>query len=72
HHRLIDMGFNQKQTVTILYSASCILGLSATVMAAQGMIKGLILIVSLVPIGIFLIWFAAKRKNDFKDKENEK
>ena len=71
HHRLIDMGFNQKQTVTILYSASCILGLSATVMAAQGMIKGLILIVSLVPIGVFLVWFAAKRKNDFKDKENE-
>ncbi len=71
HHRLIDMGFNQKQTVSILYSVSCILGLSATVMAAQGMIKGLILIISLVPIVIFIVWFAVKRKNDFKNKENE-
>lgn len=71
HHRLIDMGFNQKQTVSILYSASCILGLSATVMAARGMVKGLILIAALTPVVIFVVWFAVKRKNEFKDKENE-
>lgn len=71
HHRLIDMGFNQKQTVSILYSASCILGLSATVMAAQGMLKGLILIVSLIPVVIFAVWFAVTRKHEFKEKENE-
>ena len=29
HHRLIDMGFNQKQAVAILYVISAILGLSA-------------------------------------------
>ncbi len=71
HHRLIDMGFNQKQTVSILYSASCILGLSATVMAARGMVKGLILIAALAPVVIFVVWFAVKRKHEFKDKENE-
>ncbi|MBR2471301.1 MAG: undecaprenyl/decaprenyl-phosphate alpha-N-acetylglucosaminyl 1-phosphate transferase [Clostridia bacterium] len=71
HHRLIDMGFNQKQTVTILYSASCILGLSATVMAARGMVKGLILIAALSPVVVFVVWFAVKRKHEFKDKENE-
>lgn len=71
HHRLIDMGFNQKQTVTILYSASCILGLSATVMAARGMVKGLILIAALSPVVVFVVWFTVKRKHEFKDKENE-
>ena len=29
HHRLIDMGFNQKQAVAVLYVISAILGLSA-------------------------------------------
>ena len=32
HHRLIDMGFNQKQAVAVLYVISAILGLSAVVL----------------------------------------
>lgn len=35
HHRLIDMGFNQKQAVAILYVISAILGLSAVVLTTS-------------------------------------
>ena len=37
HHRLIDMGFNQKQAVAILYVISAILGLSAVVLTTRGL-----------------------------------
>ena len=36
HHRLIDMGFNQKQAVAMLYIISAILGLSAVVLTTSG------------------------------------
>ncbi len=44
HHRLIDMGLNQKQAVAVLYSISAILGLAAVVITTSGEIKALILI----------------------------
>ncbi len=43
HHRLIDLGFNQKQAVAILYCISAILGLTAVVLATSGPLKALIL-----------------------------
>ena len=49
HHRLIDLGFNQKQSVHILYAISGMLGLSAVLFTSEslfGMI--LMLAVSLV------------------------
>ena len=36
HHRLIDMGLNQKQAVACLYVISAILGLSAVVLTTGG------------------------------------
>ena len=36
HHRLIDMGFTQKQAVAMLYVISAILGLSAVVLTTTG------------------------------------
>ncbi len=36
HHRLIDMGLSQKQTVAILYVIAMILGLSAVMVVGQG------------------------------------
>ena len=44
HHRLIDMGLNQKQAVAVLYSISGILGLAAVLITTSGEIKALILI----------------------------
>ncbi|MBZ4647412.1 MAG: UDP-GlcNAc:undecaprenyl-phosphate/decaprenyl-phosphate GlcNAc-phosphate transferase [Petroclostridium sp.] len=48
HHRLIDMGFSQKQTVMILYTISGILGLSAVVLAGSGALSAMILILSVL------------------------
>ncbi len=47
HHRLIDMGFNQKQAVAVLYVISAILGLSAVVLTTSGPVKAMLLLLAL-------------------------
>lgn len=61
HHRLIDMGFSQKQTVAILYSITSLLGLSAIIMSTSGtMVQGIFLLVS---VALFLgVGFYFSRK----------
>jgi len=44
HHKLIDMGFNQKQAVAILYAISATLGLTAVVLTSSGEVKAIILL----------------------------
>ena len=51
HHRLIDMGFNQKQAVAVLYIISAILGLSAVVLTTSGALKAMLLLVALCAAG---------------------
>ncbi|MDD6800481.1 MAG: MraY family glycosyltransferase [Firmicutes bacterium] len=53
HHRLIDMGFNQKQTVRILYAICGILGVSAVLLSFEFFGKAAIVIVA--GFTIFLI-----------------
>ena len=53
HHRLIDMGFNQKQAVGILYVISAILGLSAVVLTTSGALKAMVLMCALCLAGLF-------------------
>ena len=45
HHRLIDMGFSQKQTVFILYAISGVLGITAVVLAESGALRALLLVI---------------------------
>lgn len=45
HHRLVDMGFSQKQTVFILYSISGVLGITAVILAESGAMRALILLI---------------------------
>ena len=47
HHRLIDMGLNQKQAVATLYVISASLGLSAVVLTTSGELRAMIFFVSL-------------------------
>lgn len=57
HHRLIDMGFSQKQTVFILYAISGVLGISAVLLAESGVLRALLLLICvlvLLLIGSFL------------------
>lgn len=45
HHRLIDMGFSQKQTVFILYAISGVLGITAVLLAESGALRALLLLI---------------------------
>ena len=47
HHRLIDMGLNQKQAVATLYVISAILGMSAVVLTTSGELKAMMFFVAL-------------------------
>ncbi len=47
HHRLIDMGFSQKQAVAVLYVISAILGLSAVVLTTSGELRALLFLLAL-------------------------
>jgi len=61
HHRLINMGFNQKQSVHILYAISGILGISAIMLANEMWIKT----IGIIIIGIiaFVVnYFIVKNK----------
>lgn len=52
HHRLIDMGLNQKQAVATLYVISAILGLSAVVLTTSGEQKAILLFLTLCIVGV--------------------
>ena len=52
HHRLIDMGLNQKQAVATLYVISAILGLSAVVLTTGGEGKALIFFAALCVVAV--------------------
>ena len=50
HHRLLDMGFSQKQTVAILYTLTMVLCLTAVVVSMKGYLRGVFLILSVLII----------------------
>ena len=57
HHRLIDHGLSQKQTVAVLYSLSAMLGLTAVVLCTTGKLRLLLLLIDLaiaIAVGIFV------------------
>ena len=45
HHRLVDMGFSQKQTVFILYAISGVLGITAVLLSESGVLRALLLVI---------------------------
>ena len=53
HHRLIDMGLNQKQAVAVLYLISAILGLSAVVLTTNNAMKAMLFLLALCMAGAF-------------------
>ncbi len=58
HHRLIDMGFSQKQAVAIAYAISGILGLCAVVIATNGEIKAIILLAAFFVAALIVVLVA--------------
>jgi len=56
HHRLIDMGFNQKQSVHILYAICGILGVSAVMFSSERFVEaGLVIAIGLAIFTIIFI-----------------
>lgn len=67
HHRLLDNGFTQKQTVAILYIIASILGISAVLVLERGSyVAGMLLLVALsVAFGLYKLLrkrFAIRKK----------
>ena len=78
HHRLIDMGFNQKQAVAILYAISATLGLTAVVLTSSGEVKAIVLLLAVLAailVGACIIYGAehwSKHASENKeDKDDE-
>ena len=75
HHRLIDMGFSQKQAVAIAYMLSAILGMAAVVLTNDGEMQALIFITAVVVVGAIGFWVIFGRKHEQKpeqEKEEDK
>ena len=75
HHRLIDMGFNQKQAVAVLYVISAILGLSAVVLTTSGALKAMMLLLALCAAGAVsarLFWGNNNGKNHPDEPEKDR
>lgn len=68
HHRLIDMGFSQKQTVFILYAISGILGITAVLLAEYGTLRALILLITVL---VFILIQGFAHKNPLTDESHD-
>lgn len=62
HHRLLDMGLNQKQAVAVLYALSAILGLAAVVLNSTGYMRLVLAIIAFVIAGC--VWLFVFRHNN--------
>lgn len=73
HHRLIDMGLNQKQAVATLYVISAILGLSAVVLTTSGELKAMVLLLALCVVGVVAarVVFPKEVKEEFHEEMEE-
>ncbi len=74
HHRLIDMGFSQKQAVAIMYVVSAILGLAAVLLTSDGIMKALLLIAAAMVISLVaarMVDENRKRMEDAKAAEQD-
>lgn len=63
HHRLIDMGMSQKQAVSILYTISIILGVSAVILATTGELKIIFFIIAFFVAALYGLRIAEKSRH---------
>ncbi|MBR4030494.1 MAG: undecaprenyl/decaprenyl-phosphate alpha-N-acetylglucosaminyl 1-phosphate transferase [Clostridia bacterium] len=65
HHKLIDMGFSQKQAVLILYGISALMGISAIIITGFGTLRALLLLSTVILfIGISMFFMKKNQNND--------
>ena len=63
HHKLLDMGLNQKQAVAVLYAISAILGLSAVLITSKGPARNIIAAVAFA-IAVCIWWFVFRHNKN--------
>lgn len=65
HHRLIDAGYSQKQSVLLLYIISTFLGISGLIVTESGYVRAVIVIVTvLIFVGVALKYFIGTSNPD--------
>ena len=69
HHRLLDMGFSQRQTVAILYTMTAALCLTAVVVSIKGYGRGMLLILSVLLIILASLWLMQELKDPLKHSD---
>ena len=70
HHRLVDLGLSQVQTVLTMYSMSTCCGIFAIILYLQGMQNALIF--AAVAILLFIVFLArVKRNNNLIDEDDD-
>ena len=67
HHRLVDMGFNVKQAVAILYAISGTLGLAAVVLTTSGEAKAMLLLLAVILAIAVGGWIIVNRRKESRD-----
>lgn len=74
HHKLIDMGFNQKQAVAISYTLTAILGIAAVLLATTTELRALILIGAILIVAVFgvqIVFRKPEHKSEGKKHEED-
>lgn len=71
HHRLIDMGFSQKQAVAISYMLSALLGLSAVVLTDRGEVQALIFLGAILVVGVIGVALIFGTRHKKESEQNE-
>lgn len=61
HHRLLELGLTQKQTVLIFYSLALIFGLTGLFLQSRGKFWALIILASLMFLIIIVFWWLDRR-----------
>ena len=70
HHKLIDMGMNQKQAVATLYMVAGVLGLCAVMIVTKGYVKTILLVVALLGTA-YTVTRIARYPHDHQKKGEE-
>ena len=74
HHKLVDMGFNVKQSVAILYAISATLGLAAVILTTSGEAKAMVLVAAVIAsmsLGGWILYKIPKNTHARKEDDDE-
>lgn len=60
HHRLVDSGLNQRQSVLILYLAASLMGILAVTVSTSGAAKALMVLLAVIVVGVIGLWLLSR------------